>query len=75
MKTRELTHAETIVETNSKGQTLNRPKYGHRWSINDPQREGWTTTLYVGSEQQVRLMWKTRYADGTLVAVQWKHYD
>ena len=32
---RELTHAETVVETNSKGQQLCRPKYGFRWTIQD----------------------------------------
>ena len=60
---RELTHEETIVETNGKGQTLNRPKYGHRWSINAPhQREGWTTTLYIGGEHSIRAMWNAHYS-------------
>jgi hypothetical protein len=73
MKNR-LTYQQTIVITNSKGISLNRPRYGHRWSINKPhERKGWTTTLYVGSEQQVRLMWKTRYANAE--PAQWIHYD
>ena len=59
----ELTHEETIVETNGKGQTLNRPKYGHRWSINAPhQREGWTTTLYIDGEHSIRAMWNAHYS-------------
>jgi len=60
---RELTHEETIVETNNKGQQLCRPKYGHRWSINAPhQREGWTTTLYIGGEHGIRAMWNAHYS-------------
>jgi hypothetical protein len=60
---RELTHEETIVETNNKGQQLCRPKYGHRWSINAPhQREGWTTTLYIGGKHSIRAMWNAHYS-------------
>ena len=71
---RELTYEETIVEANSKGVSLNRPRYGHRWSINAPhEREGWRTTHYIGSERQIRAMWDAHYANAE--PMQWKHYD
>lgn len=68
---RELTHAETVVETNSKGQQLCRPKYGFRWTIQDWMptthdanwQEGWTTCLHIDCEHRIRAMWDAHYAD------------
>ena len=73
MMQRELTHAETVVETNSKGQQLCRPKYGFRWTIQDWMptthdanwQPGWTTCLHIGCERSIRAMWKANYADST----------
>ena len=65
---RELTHAETVVATNSKGQQLCRPKYGFRWTIQDNAvaigrtQEGWTTCIYIDCERRVRAMWDAHYA-------------
>ena len=65
---RELTHAETVVETNSKGQQLCRPKYGFRWTIQDNvvaigRTEGeWTKCLYTDRESFIRAMWHAHYA-------------
>ena len=65
---RELTHAETVVETNSKGQQLCRPKYGFRWTIQDNvvaigRTEGeWTKCLYIDCERRIRAMWNAHYA-------------
>ena len=65
---RELTHAETVVATNSKGQQLCRPKYGFRWTIQDTAvaigrtQEGWTTCIYIDCERRVRAMWDAHYA-------------
>jgi hypothetical protein len=71
MTQRELTHAETVVETNSKGQQLCRPKYGFRWTIQDWMptaydanwQPGWTTCLYIDCERRIRAMWDAHYAD------------
>jgi hypothetical protein len=56
------TYQETIVETNSEGIELCSPRYGHRWSINAPhKREGWKTTMHIGSQQEVQAMWNAYY--------------
>jgi len=60
---RELTHEEMVVETNSKGQQLCRPKYGFRWSIHTPHAtEGWTTCLYLDCERRIKAMWNAHYS-------------
>ena len=75
------TYQETIVETNSEGIELCSPRYGHRWSINAPhKKEGWKTTMYIGSKQEVQTMWDAYYDDKPVVIIkpepmQWKHYD
>ena len=53
---RELTRDESLVETNSDGVELHRPKYGFRWTI-----QQLTRVHYIGSERQVRAMWKAHY--------------
>ena len=58
---RELTHAETVIETNSEGIQLCRPKYGHRWSITMPLPNGMERGIYIGSERQIRAMWDAHY--------------
>ena len=60
---RELTHAETIVATNSKGQQLCRPKYGCNWSINEPTGEGTILTHWIGEELAIKAQWNANYLD------------
>ena len=62
-RNRELTHAETIVETNGEGVQLCRPKYGFHWSINEPAGEGRILTHWIGAEIEIRAQWLANYAD------------
>ena len=65
---RELTHAETIVDTNEKGQQLRRPKYGCNWTICEP-----TTPIsalsssvlchWIGGEVEIKAQWNANYRD------------
>jgi len=57
-----LTYNDTIVETNSDGIELCKPRYGHRWSINAPHKnEGWKTTLHIGGEHVILATWNAHY--------------
>ena len=59
---RELTYAETIVETNSEGVQLCRPKCGCNWSINEPMGEDKILTHWIGAELAIRAKWIVDYA-------------
>jgi len=59
---RELTHEETIVTTNNNGIELCRPKYGFRWSIQQPTTPGNSRCHYIGSERQIRATWNAHYS-------------
>ena len=69
MRRRELNHAETIVETNSKGQCLCRPKYGCHWTIVTPTRNqpGMNCVHWIGEELSIKAQWNAHYADMTPV--------
>jgi hypothetical protein len=58
-----ITHAETIVTTNNNGIELCRPRYGFRWSIQQPTTPGNSRCHYIGSERQVRAMWNAHYSE------------
>jgi adenosine deaminase len=58
------TYQETIVKINDDGIELCSPRYGHRWSINAPhKREGWRTTMHIGSQQDIQKTWDAYYKD------------
>ena len=64
---RELTYEERVVETNSKGQQLCRPKYGHRWTICEPIAP--LSALlpsvlchWIGGEVEIKAQWNANYA-------------
>ena len=63
MTRRELTHAETIVATNSKGQQLCRPKYGCNWTIVEPISNGQLCCHWIGEELAIKAQWSAKYAD------------
>ena len=65
MRRRELNHAETIVETNSKGQCLCQPKYGCHWTIVTPTRNqpGMNCLHWIGGELEIKAQWNANYAD------------
>ena len=63
MTRRELTHAETIVDTNAQGVQLCRPKYGPNWSINEPAGEGKILTHWIGEELAIKAQWNANYID------------
>ena len=60
---RELTYAETIVETNGEGVQLCRPKYGCNWSINEPLGEGKVHTHWIGGRYAIMAQWNANYSD------------
>ena len=60
---RELTHTETIVATNSKGQQLCRPKYGCNWTIVEPISNGQLCCHWIGEELAIKAQWDAKYAD------------
>ena len=60
---RELTHAETIVETNAQGVQLCRPKYGANWTIVTPMGGGQNCCHWIGGELEIRAQWNANYAD------------
>jgi len=64
-RNRELNHAEIIVETNSKGQCLCRPKYGCNWTIVTPTRNqpGMNCVHWIGEELSIKAQWNANYAD------------
>ena len=64
-RNRELNHAETIVETNSKGQCLCQPKYGCHWTIVTPTRNqpGMNCLHWIGGELEIKAQWNANYAD------------
>ena len=68
--TTELTHSETIVAIRN-GIELCRPKYGFRWSIQQPTSPGNSRCHYIGSERQVRATWNAHYADAP-IDIRWK---
>ena len=59
---RELTYAETVVETNSEGVQLCRPKVGCNWSINEPMGEGTILTHWIGGELEIKAKWIVDYS-------------
>ena len=67
-RTRQLTHTETIVDTNSKGQQLCRPKYGHRWTICEPiapisALSPRVLCHWIGGEVEIKAQWNANYRD------------
>ena len=65
---RELTHTETIVDTNEKGQQLCRPKYGHRWTICEPitpmsALSPRVLCHWIGDEVAIKAQWNANYRD------------
>ena len=62
---RELTHAETVVETNAQGVQLCRPKYGCNWTIVTPMGSGQNCCHWIGEELSIKAQWKANYADST----------
>ena len=62
MTRRELTHAETIVDTNAQGVQLCRPKYGCNWTIVTPMGGGQNCCHWIGEELAIKAQWNANYA-------------